>query len=129
MSFYDELETRSADAREASLAECLPALVARAAGLPGHALGEVDADGITSRAALARLPVLRKSALMEAQAARPPFGGLATLPVTGFSHVFQSPGPIYEPGSAITTGGASAGSSTRSASAKATSCRTASATT
>ncbi len=99
MTYYDDLETRSADAREASLAECLPALIARAGTLPGNALGDLDARKITSRAALARLPVLRKSALMEAQADNPPFGGLTTRPATGFSHVFQSPGPIYEPGS------------------------------
>lgn len=98
MRHYDDLETRSADQREASLAECLPSLVARAAALPGYGLGQVDAAEVTTRAALARLPVLRKSALIEAQAEDPPFGGLTTRPLAGFSHVFQSPGPIYEPG-------------------------------
>ena len=48
--------------------------------------------------ALAQLPVLRKSALVEAQGANPPFGGLTARALTDFSHVFQSPGPIYEPG-------------------------------
>jgi phenylacetate-CoA ligase len=52
---------------------------------------------VTDRAALARLPVLRKSVLVEAQRAAPPFGGFAG-PVPGFAQVFQSPGPIYEPG-------------------------------
>ena len=99
MSHYDDLETRSADQREASLAERLPRLVARAAALPGYGRGQVDAAEVTTRAVLARLPVLRKSALSEAQAEDPPFGGLTTRRVTGFSHVFQSPGPIYEPGS------------------------------
>lgn len=99
MRYYDDLETRSTDQREASIAECLPALVARAAALPGSLLGGVEAAEITSREALARLPVLRKSALIEAQSGDPPFGGLAARPLTSFSHVFQSPGPIYEPGS------------------------------
>ena len=58
----------------------------------------MDAGAVTDRAALARLPVLRKSELGQAQAARPPFGGFTTLPPSGFEHVFQSPGPIYEPG-------------------------------
>jgi phenylacetate-CoA ligase len=44
---------------------------------------------------LAGLPVLRKSELVARQAEHPPFGG---LPVTNLAHVFQSPGPIYEPG-------------------------------
>ncbi len=100
MSHWDELETRSAEARDASLAECLPDLIARAQALPGYAatLGGVPAAKVTSRAALAALPVLRKSALVEAQKALPPFGGLTALEAAGFAHVFQSPGPIYEPG-------------------------------
>jgi phenylacetate-CoA ligase len=44
------------------------------------------------------LPVLRKSDLGAAQTAGNPFGGLTTRPAHGFAHVFQSPGPIYEPG-------------------------------
>ncbi len=97
---YDDLETRSAEARAASLAECLPAQVAAAQALPGYAesLAGVDPGAVTDRAALARLPVLRKSALGAAQAARPPFGGFTTRPATEFAHVFQSPGPLYEPG-------------------------------
>ncbi len=100
MSHWDELETRSAEARDASLAECLPDLIARAQALPGYAatLGGVAAATVTSRAALAALPVLRKSALVEAQKALPPFGGLTAHEAAGFAHVFQSPGPIYEPG-------------------------------
>ncbi len=37
MTFYDALETRSADARAASLAECLPALLTHAQSLAGYA--------------------------------------------------------------------------------------------
>ncbi|MFN6977122.1 MAG: phenylacetate--CoA ligase family protein [Gemmobacter sp.] len=101
MPFYDELETRSADARAAALAEALPRQIARAKALApafSAALGAVDPEAIRDAAALARLPVTRKSALVAAQGAQPPFGGFAALPVTGFDHVFQSPGPIYEPG-------------------------------
>ena len=76
--------------------------IARALGAPGMAvhLGAVDAGTITDASALARLPVLRKSDLGTAQKARAPFGGLTTLPAHGFEHIFQSPGPIYEPGRA-----------------------------
>ncbi|GAA0305063.1 phenylacetate--CoA ligase family protein [Rhodovulum strictum] len=97
---FDDLETRSADARAASLAECLPAQIAAARNLPGYAatLADVDPDSIRDRAALAALPLLRKSALTGAQAAHPPLGGYTVWPASGFDHIFQSPGPIYEPG-------------------------------
>ncbi|WP_424972576.1 phenylacetate--CoA ligase family protein [Dinoroseobacter sp. S76] len=97
--FYDILETRSADQRAADLARDLPAQVARAQALPGYAesLGGVDAASVIDAAALSALPVLRKSTLTEAQTPAAPLGGFAG-PATGFSHVFQSPGPIYEPG-------------------------------
>jgi phenylacetate-CoA ligase len=96
---YDDLETRGADERAASLAECLPAQVGAAQALPGYreALDGYDPAEITTREALARLPVLRKSALTQAQT--PGNRWAATpAPVTDFAHVFQSPGPIYEPG-------------------------------
>ena len=97
MTFYDDLETRSADARAASLAECLPALLVHALTLPGNAaLTDFDLTNITSAESLARLPVLRKSELGAAQKLRPPFGGFSG---PDFEYAFQSPGPLYEPGS------------------------------
>ncbi|MFT3690743.1 phenylacetate--CoA ligase family protein [Paenirhodobacter sp.] len=100
MTHYDALETRSGDEREAALAVALPQAVARALTAPGMAahLGALDPAAIDSRAALARLPVLRKSDLSGAQKKAPPFGALTAKPASGFAHVFQSPGPIYEPG-------------------------------
>ena len=99
--FYDQLETRDPAERERSQFECLQAQLrdirARAPGLSRH-LGDVDPAAVTDRAALARLPVLRKSALVEMQKAAPPFGELSTRPAAEFTHLFQSPGPIYEPG-------------------------------
>ena len=99
--FYDDLETRDLDTRETSLFECLRGQIAKAqAEAPGMAwhLEGVEANAVIGRAELARLPVLRKSALVEMQKAAPPFGELTTRPAAGFDHVFQSPGPIYEPG-------------------------------
>ncbi len=97
--FYDDLETRDLDTRETSLFECLRGQIAKAEapGMAWHLEG-VEANAVIGRAELARLPVLRKSALVEMQKAAPPFGGLTTRPAAGFDHVFQSPGPIYEPG-------------------------------
>jgi len=97
--FFDQLETQSADARAAGLAGALPGQIARAQGLSGYgdSLKGTDAAAITDRDALARLPVLRKSEIGKAQAKTAPLGGFAG-PAHGFAHVFQSPGPIYEPG-------------------------------
>ncbi|GAW33473.1 phenylacetate-coenzyme A ligase [Roseovarius sp. A-2] len=98
--YFDAQETRSAADRAEALARDLPAQIARAQGLPGYngALDGVEAQRITDAAALSALPVLRKSDLGRAQGAAAPFGGLTGLPASGFAHVFQSPGPIYEPG-------------------------------
>jgi phenylacetate-CoA ligase len=97
---FDDLETRSADQRAAALAKALPDQIARAKALPGYAgtLDGVTPASITTVEALAKLPVLRKSDLGRAQGAAGPFGGLTTRPASGFAHIFQSPGPIYEPG-------------------------------
>ncbi|MCT8162050.1 phenylacetate--CoA ligase family protein [Pseudoruegeria sp. SHC-113] len=99
MSHYDSLETRSAEARADWIATELPEQIARAQGLPGYAasLAGVSAGSVLSRADLAGLPVLRKSEIGKAQAAHPPLGGFAAADA-GFEHIFQSPGPIYEPG-------------------------------
>jgi phenylacetate-CoA ligase len=99
--FYDALETRDPATREAALLDALRAQIAwaqaEARGMARHLAG-VDPASVTDRVALARLPVLRKTALASMQKAEPPFGGLTTRPAAEFEHVFQSPGPIYEPG-------------------------------
>lgn len=97
---YDELERRSVDERQTAQAEALQMQIASAKSLAGYAesLAEVDAGSVNDMAGLARLPVLRKSELGAAQTAQEPFGGFTTRPANRFSHVFQSPGPLYEPG-------------------------------
>ena len=108
-SFYDALEARDPAAREAALMAALPAQVAqaqRASPAMAELLDGVDAAAVTRRAALARLPVLRKHELLERQKARraaDPFGGYSAIGWRGVAggrgarRVFQSPGPIYEP--------------------------------
>ena len=98
--FYDELETRAPEAREAALMAALSGKIANAkARAPGFAalLEGVDPEAVDSRDALAALPVLRKSELIERQQAGPPFGGLSALSLGEVPRVFASPGPIFEP--------------------------------
>jgi phenylacetate-CoA ligase len=100
MSFFDALETRSADQRANDLALALPAQIANAQKLSGNAdpLGSIDASAIQTVDDLAELPVLRKSDLVRAQSENGPLGGYGALKTHEFAHIFQSPGPIYEPG-------------------------------
>jgi len=100
MEYYDALETRNPELREADLLKALPGQIAHAKNsAPGFAriLGEVDPAAVTSRAALARLPVTRKSDLGELQKAMPPLGGLNATPREKLAKIFVSPGPIYDP--------------------------------
>jgi len=103
---FDALETRAPQAREAALMAALPGHIAHAkAHAPAWAelLQAVDANGVNSRAALAQLPVIRKTELLERQKASRAaggnvFGGFSAL---GFGkampRVFASPGTLYEP--------------------------------
>ncbi|WP_282022413.1 phenylacetate--CoA ligase family protein [Ruegeria faecimaris] len=99
--FYDALETRSADQRASEQAEALQVQIRRANSAPGFAahMADVDTAAVKSLDDLVKLPVLRKSDMAKAQASSPPFGGFTVKPARHFHHVFQSPGPIYEPGS------------------------------
>jgi phenylacetate-CoA ligase len=107
---YDTLEARDPAAREAALMAALPGQVAAAQAVPALAelLAGVDAASITSRSALAALPVVRKHELFERQKASraaggDPFGGYSALGWRALGarrnaqRVYQSPGPIYEP--------------------------------
>ena len=97
--FYDALETRDRAEREAALMTALPQVIAAArqhAPAYRERLADVRPADIADRAALAGLPVTRKSDLVELQRRAPPFGGLAAVPVSSLGRIFASPGPIYE---------------------------------
>ena len=102
------LETRSPEEREAAWMAALPAQVAAAQRAPALAerLAGVHPSDIRSRGDLARLPITRKSELLERQRERrsvDALGGFSTIGwrslrgLSGARRVFQSPGPIYEP--------------------------------
>jgi len=97
--FYDALETRSPDEREATLMTELPRVIAAAkAHAPAYRgrLAKVRPEDVTDRRALVDLPLTRKSDLIEMQRRDPPFGGLNAAPIASLARVFSSPGPIYE---------------------------------
>ncbi|MDG2295041.1 MAG: phenylacetate--CoA ligase family protein [Paracoccaceae bacterium] len=98
--FFDDLETRNNDKRIADIAEQLPKQIVRAAALSGYheAFQEVDASAVKTLSDLALLPVLRKSVLTKAQTVGNVLGGFNARKISDFAHIFQSPGPIYEPG-------------------------------
>ncbi|MCC2112266.1 MAG: phenylacetate--CoA ligase family protein, partial [Hyphomicrobiales bacterium] len=97
---YDFMETRDPAEREADLFARVPQFLSesieKSSGWRKHLAG-IDPGAIVSREKLASVPVLRKSALMEAQKADPPFGGFIAAEPGEFSRVFMSPGPIWEP--------------------------------
>jgi phenylacetate-CoA ligase len=110
--YFDALETRDPELREAALMAALPGQIAGAQRTRafGERLAGIDAAAVSTRAALAALPVTRKHELLQRQQAErangpsgDPFGGFSAIGwrALGALHparrVFQSPGPIYEP--------------------------------
>jgi len=97
---YEPREGQEPAARERDLFGKLPAFlshaVSKAPGWAKHLDGH-DVTAIGDRAALAGLPVLRKSDLMSLQKEKPPFGGFLAGDLGGAARVFMSPGPIWEP--------------------------------
>ena len=99
---YDALETRPPAARETELFSRLPDVLRKAMAAPAYAeqLRGIDPAEITSRLALAQLPVLRKADLPALHKIAPPFGGFVADAPGSFARLFTSPGPIFEPESA-----------------------------
>jgi len=106
--YFDELDTHSDNARERKLFDCLPEFLHQAVadchGLAKHLNGS-NFDAVTSREALSTLPVLRKTELMQAQQAHPPFGGFVRPEALTGTRVFMSPGPVWEFSYHLTPGG------------------------
>lgn len=95
----DKREWRDPVAREKDLMRRLPMTLAAAMKAPGwkRHFGKIDPRDVTSRKALAQLPVFRKSDLPALQKAAPPFGGFMPVKTGAFGRLFTSPGPIFEP--------------------------------
>jgi phenylacetate-CoA ligase len=99
-SFFDALEHRDPAERERILMQRLGGQVAYARSNSAYyarTLAAIDPAAIDSRAALATLPVTRKSELAQLQRALRPFGGLNATAPSHLARIFLSPGPIYDP--------------------------------
>jgi phenylacetate-CoA ligase len=100
MNYFDDLETRDPEVRERALFKALEEQLGNA---KKHApyfttlLKEVRPHEVRDRAALARLPVTRKSDLGALQKEQRPFAGMTAIPVSQLARVFASPGQIYDP--------------------------------
>ena len=102
--FYDSLETRSADERRQAQFESIRAQIGHVktnTAAYAESLRDIEAADITDAAAFSALPLTRKSELIELQQTNRPFGGYTPSNAARYSHVFASPGPIYEPGYAV----------------------------
>lgn len=96
---FDALEHCDPSHRQANLFARLPDALRHAMQAPAYAahLKGVNPAAIVSPAALAQLPVLRKSDLPAMHKAKPPFGGFVAGHPGSFGRLFTSPGPIFEP--------------------------------
>ncbi|OGR31990.1 MAG: AMP-dependent synthetase [Desulfuromonadales bacterium GWC2_61_20] len=100
MEFYDDLEQREPALRESAQMRQLAATVrqARSASPYYRELFAAASPIVGDRRTLAQLPLTRKSELGALQQRSLPFGGMAQLAPPLLSHIFVSPGPLYEPG-------------------------------
>jgi len=100
--FFDELEVMPAETREKYQNERLSQTVDYAYH-NALAVKEIfDKAGVSPNQIrtikdLQRLPITRKTDLIELQRTKPPYGGFLAIPTENVDRVFISPGPIYEP--------------------------------
>jgi phenylacetate-CoA ligase len=99
--FFDELETMSPVAREKYLDRKLAETVKHAYKHAPAVKKLFDGTGVSPGQIrtvkdLEKLPVTRKTDLLEMQKANLPYGGVIATPLEGVERIFISPGPIYE---------------------------------
>jgi phenylacetate-CoA ligase len=98
--FYDSLETRSVEQREQELFQSIREHVAHAKENTvtyRQLLKDVEVEDLVDANSFSKLPITRKSELVEKQRITPPFGGMEAMQGAPLTHIFASPGPIYEP--------------------------------
>jgi len=102
--FYDKLETREPEERQQTLLQVIRTQVAHAKANTvayKELLADIDVEDLIDAESYSRLPLTRKSELIELQNNNRPFGGLTAAGTSQHTHIYASPGPIYEPGYAV----------------------------
>ena len=102
--FYDKLETREPEERQQALLQAIRSQVTHVKANTvayKELLTGIDAEDLIDAESYSKLPLTRKSELIELQNNNRPFGGLTAAGLPSHSHIYASPGPIYEPGFAV----------------------------
>ena len=102
--FYDKLETREPEERQQALLEAIRTQIAHVKANTvayKELLAGIDAEDLIDAESYSKLPLTRKSELIELQHNNSPFGGLTAARLIPHTHIYASPGPIYEPGYAL----------------------------
>ncbi len=100
--FYDEQETMTVEERRTYLNGKVREAVDHAYHNAPSAREMLDRAGvqpadIQAIEDLEKLPITRKTDLIELQKTNPPYGGFLAIPPEDVERIFISPGPIYEP--------------------------------
>ena len=100
--YFDDLETMPVPDRERYLNTKLAEAVDRAYRNAPAAREIMDSAGVKPQDIqrlrdLGKLPVIRKTDLIDMQKRNPPYGGFLAIPADEVERVFISPGPVYEP--------------------------------
>ncbi|MFC2016903.1 phenylacetate--CoA ligase family protein [Chloroflexota bacterium] len=100
--YFDELEIMPPEMREKYLNQWLSETVDHAYRHAPAVKEIFDGAGVSPAQIrtikdLERLPITRKTDLIELQRRNPPYGGFLTIPPGDIDRVFISPGPVYEP--------------------------------
>ncbi len=101
--FRKDLETMPPDSRLEYLTRNLKAAIRHAYKHSVALKEKFDAarlkpEEIRTLQDLEKIPITKKSDLVELQKRRPPFGGLEGVPIQKLRRIYVSPGPIHEPG-------------------------------
>ncbi len=97
--FYDDLETRDPEVRERAAFKAIANQIKHAKARAPYfknVLADIEPQDIVDRTTFARVPVTRKSDLVNIQSPGNPLGGLAALAPGKLLRIFQSPGPTYD---------------------------------
>jgi len=100
--FFDELEVMPAETREKYLNQRLSQTIDHAYHHAPAVKEIFDKAGVSPAEIrtikdLERLPITRKTDLIEWQKTNPPYGGFLAIPPKDVDRIFISPGPVYEP--------------------------------